>query len=66
MSELLRDNPKLLEYTLDETGTFLKRGNARASVEQWKDRLGVSYWREGASFGSAPVSPMVPRVMKKE
>ena len=56
---VLRDNPKLLEYTLLEGGV-LARGNARASVDVINGRAGVSFWREGAEFGTSPLSPFTP------
>ena len=56
---VLRDNPKLLEYTFTEGGV-LARGNARASVDVINGRAGVSFWREGASFGASPLSPFMP------
>jgi len=64
---VLREYPRLLEYDVVGEGdsAVLVRGNARASVDVVKGNVGVSFWRDGAVFDSAPVSPMVPTPERK-
>lgn len=61
---LLEAHPNLLTYRVSGDGKQLEKGQARASVdveERGGRRVaGVSYWREGASFQSAPVAPYKP------
>lgn len=65
---VLREYPRLLEYDVVGEGddAVLVRGNARASVDVVRGNVGVSFWRDGAVFDSAPVSPMVPTPEKKK
>ena len=65
---VLREYPRLLEYDVvgEGDGAVLVRGNARASVDVVKGNVGVSFWRDGAVFDSAPVSPMVPTPERKK
>lgn len=61
---LLEAHPNLLTYSVSADGKQLEKGRARASVdvvERGGARVaGVSYWREGATFASAPVAPYKP------
>ena len=66
---LLEAHPSLLTYSVSSDGKQLEKGPAaRASVDV-VDRqgggkaAGVSYWRVGASFASAPVAPYKPSAM---
>jgi hypothetical protein len=66
----LRDHPKLLEYEVSPGGgaALTKAAGAggvggavaKAGVEVLGGRVCVSYWRQGAAFGTAPVSPLKP------
>ncbi len=58
--ELLEANPKLLLFDPAPDGTSLARGKARASVDVINERIGASFWREGAAFQTAPVAPYTP------
>jgi hypothetical protein len=61
---LLEAHPNLLTYSVSADGKRLEKGQARASIDvvqkDGKPVAGVSYWREGASFQSAPVAPYKP------
>lgn len=62
---LIRDYPRLLTFDVSSNGQTLELGPARAEVdvieEQYRGRISnVSYWREGAAFETAPVSPRKP------
>jgi len=74
LATLLRDHPKLLEYDVDPAGAFLFKpamsggvggAVAKAAVQVIGGRLGVSFWRDGAQFGTAPVSPFAPASASK-
>lgn len=63
-AQLLQQHPKLLLYTVLSDGSKLQRGQARASVDV-VERNGakfanVNYWREGAAFNTAPLTPWRP------
>ncbi|KAK9853096.1 hypothetical protein WJX84_012124 [Apatococcus fuscideae] len=63
-AQLLQQHPKLLLYTVLSDGSKLQRGQARASVDV-VERNGakfanVNYWREGAAFNTAPLTPWKP------
>lgn len=59
----LRAHPQLLSYS--PAGDHLERGNARAAVtfgqRDGRRVAGLVQWREGATFGTAPVSPQPPQ-----
>lgn len=61
---LLEAHPALLTYYVSADGKHLEKGASRASadVQELNGRrvAGASYWREGASFASAPVAPYKP------
>lgn len=62
---LIKDYPRLLTFDVSSDGRHLQLGEARAAVDVTNDRYrgrvaNVSYWRDGASFETAPVSPMRP------
>lgn len=61
---LLEAHPNLLTYSVSADGKQLEKGKARASVDvverDGRRLAGVSYYREGTSFGSTPVSPYRP------
>lgn len=61
---LLEAHPNILTYTVSADGKQLEKGAARASVDVvergGRRAAGVSYWRDGASFASAPVAPYKP------
>lgn len=64
---LLERNPSLLTYQVALDGQCLEKGRARASVdivtgEDGSRVAGVSMWRQGAAFESAPVAPLRPQV----
>ena len=54
----------MLTYSVSANGKQLEKGRARASVEVvergGRKEAGVSYWREGAAFQTAPVAPLKP------
>ena len=63
-AQLLQQHPKLLLYSVLSDGSKLQRGQARASVDV-VERNGakfanVNYWREGAAFNTAPLTPWKP------
>lgn len=62
LKEFLVANPTILNFEPD--GDVLKKGAARASIvvqeTNGKKKVGVTLWREGASFGMSPVSPAKP------
>ena len=63
-AQLLQQHPKLLLYTMLSDGSKMQRGQARASVDV-VERDGakfanVNYWREGAAFNTAPLTPYRP------
>jgi hypothetical protein len=71
IASTLRDYPKLLEYAPaagGAGGALTKAAGsggvggavAKAAVEVVAGRVCVSFWREGAAFGTAPVSPLKP------
>ena len=64
---LLIEHPQLLTFAVSADGRRLEKGKARASVdvrEQHGARVaGVSYWREGAAFQTAPVAPYTPSAL---
>lgn len=64
---LLEENPKLLAFSVSADGKVLEKGKARASVDlaerNGRQVMGVSYWRTGASFESAPVAPYKPSAL---
>lgn len=62
---ILRDYPRLLLFTPSSDGKVLELGQTRAAVDviQVPGRgpvANVSYWRAGAAFETAPVSPLKP------
>lgn len=62
---LLRDYPRLLTFDVSSSGSTLELGPARAEVDVIEDAhrgriANVSYWRDGAAFETAPVSPRKP------
>lgn len=63
LCDLLLSHPQLLTYA--PAGDHLERGPARAAVtfgERSGRRVaGVVQWREGAAFGTAPLSPQAPQ-----
>ncbi|KAL4437086.1 hypothetical protein ABPG75_004225 [Micractinium tetrahymenae] len=67
LRSLLEGHPNLLTYTVSADGKQLEKGRARASVDLVdKDGhkvAGVSYWREGAAFETAPVAPHKPSAL---
>lgn len=58
--ELLEAYPKLLLYNVAGNGTCLESGKGRASVDVIDGTAGVSFWREGAAFSTAPLAPYQP------
>lgn len=58
----LTSYPKLLAYT--PNGDNLEKGKTRATVKSesrnGQEYWGVVFWREGAAFNTAPVSPQKP------
>lgn len=66
LAVLLEAHPNLLTYSVSADGKQLEKELARASVDvverHGRKVAGVSYWREGASFETAPVSPLRPSV----
>lgn len=64
---LLEAHPNLLTYSVSASGKQLEKGQARASVDpeerDGQRAAGVSYWREGAAFASAPVAPYKPSAL---
>jgi hypothetical protein len=64
LAHLLRQHPNLLTFEVAAGGTQLARGAARAALDfgerGGKRAVGVTLWREGAAFGTAPVSPRAP------
>ncbi|KAI7845626.1 hypothetical protein COHA_000912 [Chlorella ohadii] len=67
LAGLLEAHPNLLTYTVSADGKQLEKGQARASVDVSERHgakvAGVSYWREGASFQTAPVAPLKPSAL---
>ena len=63
---LLESHPALLTYSVSADGKQLEKEQARASVDvqerNGRRAVGVSYWREGAAFATAPVAPYKPSV----
>ena len=57
---LLRDYPRLLLFTPSADGKALQMGDCFAEVDVVGGRGHVSYWRQGAAFGTAPESPRQP------
>lgn len=57
---LLRDYPRLLLFTPTADGKVLQMGDCYAEVDVVEGKGHVSYWREGAAFATAPVSPRKP------
>lgn len=57
----------MLTYAVAGDGKALQKGAARASIDlserQGRRVAGVSYWREGAAFQTAPVAPLKPSVL---
>ena len=58
---------KTASYTLPLLD-LLEKGRARAAVEVvrgegGRQAAGVSYWREGAAFETAPVAPLRPHAL---
>ena len=65
---VLEAHPGLLTYTVSRDGKCLEKGRARAAVEVvrgegGRQAAGVSYWREGAAFETAPVAPLRPHAL---
>lgn len=64
LAALLEAEPNVLTYSVSADGKQLEKGRARASVEVvergGRKEAGVSYWREGAAFQTAPVAPLKP------
>lgn len=63
MLRLLEVNPTLLTYAVSADGRVLEKGRTRAAVEvrgSGERAAGVSFWREGAAFETAPVAPLKP------
>ena len=70
LATVLRDHPKLLEYTHDpEQGVLVKAAGkggvggeaAKAAIQHTPDgKIGVSFWRDGCRWNTAPVSPFKP------
>ena len=63
---MLEVYPKLLTYEVAPGGKMLQRGKARAQVELVNlngkgQAVNVHFWREGAAFKTAPVSPWKPK-----
>jgi hypothetical protein len=52
--------PKLLLYEVAPDGAYLTSGKGRASLDVIDGKAGVSFWREGAAFQTAPVAPYQP------
>ena len=67
LAVLLEAHPNLLTYTVSANGKQLEKGQARASVDVSERHgakvAGVSYWREGAAFATAPVAPLKPSAL---
>lgn len=67
LRSLLEAHPNLLTYAVSANGKQLEKGLARASVDlvdkEGHKVAGVSYWREGAAFATAPVAPLKPSAM---
>ena len=64
LAQLLAAHPKLLLYTVSSDDKVLQLGRAFAQVDvvekNGQRSANVSYWREGASFITAPLSPWRP------
>ena len=65
LKTLLQDYPRLLLFAPSPDGKVLHYDQTRASVDVVHDRYrgtfgNVSYWREGAAFETAPLSPLKP------
>lgn len=58
---LLEAHPQVLTYDVAADGSCLVKGAARASLvfqeAAGKRRVGVTFWRENAAFGTAPITP---------
>ena len=75
LATVLRDHPKLLEYDFDpERGVLAKPARqggvggapALAAVDSRPGGMvGVSFFREGATFNTAPVSPFHPNRVRR-
>lgn len=58
-------NPRIFEYKVVEGSKALEKGAARIQVDtlplpDGRQAVGVNYFRQGASFSGAPVSPLAP------
>ncbi|GIL74699.1 hypothetical protein Vretimale_2333 [Volvox reticuliferus] len=64
--DLVLKHPRIFEYRVTEDGKNLKKGKARIQVDvvpvsaNGETAAAVNYFREGASFLEAPVSPVGP------
>ncbi|KAG2485315.1 hypothetical protein HYH03_015988 [Edaphochlamys debaryana] len=64
--DLVLKHPRIFEYKLSEDGAHLHKGKARIQVDvvpagaNGEVACAVNYYREGASFLEAPVSPVGP------
>lgn len=64
--DLVLKHPRMFEYRLTEDGKSLHKGKARIQVDvvpvgtNGEMAVAVNYFREGASFLEAPVSPVGP------
>lgn len=67
LRSLLETHPNLLTYAVSANGKQLEKGLARASVDlvekDGRKVAGVSFWREGAAFATAPVAPLKPSAL---
>lgn len=64
IADLAFQHPRIFEYRVTDGGKLLSKGQARVKVDVLPVPGGpacaVTYYREGASFLSAPVSPALP------
>lgn len=63
--DLVLKHPRIFEYKVSEDGVTLYKNKARIQVDvlpipSGEKVVGVNYYREGASFLEAPVSPVTP------
>lgn len=63
--DVVLKHPRIFEYKVMEDGKALQKGAARIQVDavplpEGRNAVAVNYFREGAAFLGAPVSPMPP------